>query len=421
MKVAMEAASATNKCASLVMKMLLAVLHVHLAGLRVVVFVWTARREPTRMSSTRQHVCPAPQAPPAALPEPQMPVTAFPARSDFTKTAQDKRLVCLVHLAPSRNFPDLPTALSAVFCFFFRVVESFSKFKISFPFSLSTLPSSVAELQSSQSPPESFSSGNATILVVSISFSVLALCVVISFLSWKLAPLQRPPWCSCKDHKGLHEIFISYTEKLHAALATQLEPKLQEVAVTFLDKYCLKTGKNWMKHLLCALHEHARVVVILVSQETLQVFRQGCEKESNALLELEYALRLQAQGLLEILPVFVGNVQFRKDGMAYYHRHEMSPRQFTIQEIMTLLFQQQGIFCDEIPTDAQLQEIAEAATENLAAVKAFSWANIRRGFRDWRKSALRCYCCQKNAPEPELEDGGEEEKAYGQQAAEHQC
>lgn len=132
--------------------------------------------------------------------------------------------------------------------------------------------------------------------------AMMATCPALS----SLPPLNAKWQCRNLDHKG-HQIFISYrvvpdqalTETLALAVSGSGE------ASVFLDKYCLQPGEEWEVGFLNGLRS-ARLVVLVISEATLEGIRRAHERPDNVLLEYEVALELASIGRAVVLPVIVG-------------------------------------------------------------------------------------------------------------------
>ena len=127
-------------------------------------------------------------------------------------------------------------------------------------------------------------------------------------------PLVPEGWkCGNIHHtnNGDHEVFISYRVACDQQNADALYAHLQNhsedhgIYSVYLDRYCLAHGEVWRDGFLNGIRK-SKMVVVLISHDTLSGFLAAHEKEDNMLLEIEVALALRRELQVQVVPVFIG-------------------------------------------------------------------------------------------------------------------
>jgi len=179
----------------------------------------------------------------------------------------------------------------------------------------------------------------------------------------------------CKQHQSYrHDLFLSYRVQTEKALALTLCMALNKMnrndgkqIRAFLDAFCLNDGENWQDGFLNGLAS-SKVIILLISNESIKAIKGAHEKQDNVLLEYEYALSImgaKGSNSIKLFPIFVGTNEelMRPDGTKVWayvkftfpniddfpdqpHRSSHPPSGYnkTIRETMRAIFALQGQF-----------------------------------------------------------------------------
>jgi hypothetical protein len=167
--------------------------------------------------------------------------------------------------------------------------------------------------------------------------------------------MSAPPSAEwrCHHHQVTeHDVFISYRVATDADTAMRLADVLEKNHVTpFLDKRCLNAGESWQEGFENGL-KSARVVILLISEGTLQGIRNAHTTPDNVLLE--YQLALDRGKDVVIFPVLLATngVPFNSFALTQFseqsHAHPKSGT--SVRDIMRRVFLLQGVHVDQVST-----------------------------------------------------------------------
>ncbi|KAI8812784.1 hypothetical protein BJ742DRAFT_552999 [Cladochytrium replicatum] len=189
----------------------------------------------------------------------------------------------------------------------------------------------------------------------------------------KWMELIRHNWF-CMRHKRdeTHHIFISYRQaaSLYQAHILALELEIQLATLSheigqeftdetkphvFLDQTCLVPGEDWVNGFLTGL-VNTRMMVLLCSNAAIERMKRADNSEDNLLLEWELALERYRAGVVEILPILIGQEVRVNDQVLFSPfdfsivnllpeakpKHRLSPQNMTVREIVQNILQLQA-------------------------------------------------------------------------------
>ncbi|KAJ3011247.1 UNVERIFIED_CONTAM: hypothetical protein HDU68_001770 [Siphonaria sp. JEL0065] len=185
------------------------------------------------------------------------------------------------------------------------------------------------------------------------------------------------------------DYFISYRVASDAVLAKELYFRLRIGSSTdfpptlpndrvFLDAEKLKDGNNWTEGFATGL-KHSKIVILIVSDGSLERMKTANEFQDNVLLEWENAILAAAEGQCALIPIFVGDVinKLYSINLPAKRFNNIDPKQhkcyLSPRDIISRLKSLQGVFLHDsksLPTimkkfPAKLAEIDSCWNEKL--------------------------------------------------------
>ncbi|KAI9335419.1 hypothetical protein DFJ73DRAFT_851612 [Zopfochytrium polystomum] len=177
----------------------------------------------------------------------------------------------------------------------------------------------------------------------------------------------------CKRNIKNHAFFISYRDSTESLLARALAPSLERAVLhdgekshVFLDKDCLSLGEEYYTNFISGLF-HSDVIILLCSERAMERMKEADIHQDNMLLEWELALDVMTTHKRPVLPVFLSEVTevvlpgaTRKSEVkktfkgfsvnnfpAAKHCHALSPKKYTIREVVMEIYKLQGLQADQ--------------------------------------------------------------------------
>eukprot|EP00736_Rhodelphis_marinus_P009817 Rmarinus@m.27117 len=190
--------------------------------------------------------------------------------------------------------------------------------------------------------------------------------------------------CGEGSLKSFH-VFINYRVNTDAAMAEKICDKLQLLDVErnvrlrcFLDKQNIRDGHDWRVEFIEGLKGSCLFLPIITARALEPITNlTSPSTEDNVLLEYETALKMREEGSIEILPLFVGEVnngsysKFNGFGMPFPDFPRSCGK--SAKETMSELFQIQGIFVNPDDLVRYLPAVQSKLTDSVWPLFRDQW------------------------------------------------
>ncbi|KAI9357628.1 hypothetical protein DFJ73DRAFT_910834 [Zopfochytrium polystomum] len=241
--------------------------------------------------------------------------------------------------------------------------------------------------------------------------NLIGMKILRAFKSWR--ECIQPSWI-CASDAQTHHFFLSHRQYSEAQFVDKIYGRLNGQYHPFWDQMCIKEGQRWVSEFITGLF-CSRIAVLFCSEEAMKKFHRAEKQPDNFLLEWELCLEIveSKETPLQIFVVFVGQVEEvvgRKSGLSQIdlrsfnfeafgannfsegkHCHPLSPRKYTIRQIVEKIFEFQGLPGDPRPgksnmlVDALLKSAAKltAPPTGEVVLSAKSESALFRELRQW--------------------------------------